>query len=76
MRQNKSVSFNMLDPYEVGLFEQAEKINHLSGKKQNFSSYVKRLIANDLTGVYRMPAANEVEEIQTDETKEAMTSFL
>lgn len=78
MRQNKSISFNMLDPYDVGLLEHAERINPLSGKKQNFSSYVKRLIADDISGVNRIaPQSYQViEEIQTDETREAMSSFL
>ena len=81
MRQNKSISFNTLDPFDLGLLEHAEKINHLTGKKQNFSSYVKRLIADDMRGganrafLATMPAVDEI-QTQTHEIIEAMNSFL
>jgi hypothetical protein len=39
--KNKSVSFNVLDPYQKKLFEH-------SGQYMNFSSYVKSLIQRDM----------------------------
>lgn len=40
---NKSVSFNMLDPYQVKMKEYAEQF-------PNFSGYIKRLIQRDMEG--------------------------
>lgn len=41
--KTKGVTFNLLDPDQVKLFEHASK-------RQNFSGYVKRLIQRDLEG--------------------------
>ena len=47
-RTNKTVSFNTTDEQDLRRLEHAEQINPLSGKKQNFSKYVKKLIDEDL----------------------------
>ena len=52
-RCNKTVSFNLSDPDDLALFNHAIKINPLTGKSQNFSKYVKRLIENDIMGITR-----------------------
>ena len=43
-RKNKPVYFSKVDPRDVELLAYAEKVNPLTGKPQNFSKYVKRLI--------------------------------
>lgn len=48
MRTNKTVSFNQEDEDDVRRLEYAEQINPLSGKKQNFSKFVKRLIDDEM----------------------------
>ncbi|MFS0776276.1 hypothetical protein ABC255_09740 [Neobacillus sp. 3P2-tot-E-2] len=40
---NKTVSFNVLDPYQVKMKEHAEQF-------PNFSGYIKRLIQRDMEG--------------------------
>lgn len=40
---NKSVSFNILDPFQLQMKEYTEKY-------PNFSSYIKRLIQRDMEG--------------------------
>lgn len=40
---NKSVSFNVLDPFQLQMMEYIEKY-------PNFSSYIKRLIQRDMEG--------------------------
>ncbi|PZX07881.1 hypothetical protein C7437_1011003 [Psychrobacillus insolitus] len=47
-RTNKSVSFNDEDELDVELLNHAERPNRLTGKKRNFSKYVKRLIDEDI----------------------------
>lgn len=47
-RKNNSVSFNLLDDFELKLLEHAEKVNSRTNKKRNFSRYVKRLIEEDM----------------------------
>lgn len=47
-RVNKSVSFNTEDELDAKLLVQAERPNSITGKKQNFSKYVKRLIEEDI----------------------------
>ncbi len=47
-RKNKSVSFNEEDPEDIVLLEHAEEINPRTGKPQNFSKYVKRLIREEI----------------------------
>lgn len=56
-RKNNSVSFNLLDPEEVEWLEHAEQVNPLTGRKRNFSKYVKRLIRDDFERNKR-PASN------------------
>ncbi|WP_274307010.1 hypothetical protein [Solibacillus daqui] len=85
-RKNKAVSFNTGDPHELALVEHAERVNPLTGKPQNFSKYVKRLIEEDMkkeqsgnhpTGytIIDSPKFNEDEDY-TLEVKSAMNSFL
>ncbi|QGG51629.1 hypothetical protein [Lysinibacillus pakistanensis] len=82
-RKNKPVSFNINDELELALLKHAEQINPLTGKPQNFSKYVKRLIEKDMkqgpNSEIRIdrndPILHEDEEY-TIETKEAMNSFL
>ena len=78
MRCNKTVSFNLSDPDDLELFNHAIKINPLTGKSQNFSKYVKRLIDNDIRGVSKYITTSIVEGKTTvnEEVKNAMTSFL
>lgn len=80
-RKNKPVYFSKDDPVELEMLKYVEKINPLTGRPQNFSKYIKRLISQDLNrekyGV--QPVANVpviVQEEITDETKMAMSSFL
>lgn len=47
-RKNNSVSFNLLDDFELQLLTHAEKVNPRTNKKRNFSKYVKRLIEEDM----------------------------
>jgi hypothetical protein len=47
-RKNRTVYFSKIDPEEVLLLDHAEKINTLTGRKRNFSKYIKKLIADDL----------------------------
>jgi hypothetical protein len=42
-RKVKSVSFNINDPFEIEMFEYANKF-------PNFSSFIKRLIQNAMNG--------------------------
>ena len=86
-RKNKPVYFSKIDPHDVVLLEHAEKINPLTGKPQNFSKYVKRLIDEDMIRqqqggnnpngmtVIDSPKFDE-EENYTLEVKSAMNSFL
>ena len=78
MRCNKTVSFNLSDPDDLELFNHALKINDLTGKPQNFSKYVKRLIDNDVKGVSKYITTSIVEGKTTvnEEVKNAMSSFL
>ena len=75
MRCNKTISFNLNDPHDLELFNHAIKINPLTGKPQNFSKYVKRLIENDIRG-YITPSIVEGKTTVNEEVKNAMTSFL
>lgn len=87
-RSIKPVSFNLLDPEEKELHEHAEKINPLTGNKQNFSKYVRALIKEDLqkgkqggnnhtsaTKIIDSPKFDD-EDDYTIEVKNAMNSFL
>lgn len=76
-RKNKTISFNLDDPHELELFEHAEKINPLTGKQQNFSKYVKRLIEDDIRKKTQSNIifTNNHEE-DTSEIQDAMSSFL
>ena len=78
MRCNKTISFNLSDQDDLALFNHAIKINPLTGKPQNFSKYVKRLIDNDMKGkgVYVHQSIVEGKTIVNEEIKNAMTSFL
>ena len=86
-RKNKPVYFSKLDPHDLALLDHAEKINPLTGKPQNFSKYVKRLIEedmkreqqggnNNLGGYTVIDIENEEDEDYTIEVKNAMNSFL
>ena len=86
-RKNKPVYFSKIDPLDVTLLEHAEKINPLTGKPQNFSKYVKRLIEDDMKReqhggnhhngftIIDSPKIDEDEEYTLD-VKDAMSSFL
>lgn len=87
-RAIKPVSFNLLDPEEKELLDHAEKINPLTGEKQNFSKYVRNLIKEDMRRgnqqggnnhsgftIIDSPKIDEDEEY-TLEIKSAMSSFL
>lgn len=81
MRKNKTISFNEDDVHELELLQHAEKVNPLTGKAQNFSKYVKRLIDADMRQIQSpriAQAAYEVEIVdeRENELKEAMHSFL
>lgn len=86
-RKNKTISFNAEDPHELALLKHAEKINPLTGKEQNFSKYVKRLIEEDMrreqqggntnSGSFTIiDKQNDEDEDYTIEVKNAMNSFL
>ena len=86
-RKIKPVSFNKKDPHELALLEYAERINPLTGEKQNFSKYVRRLIEedmkreqqggkNNLGGYTVIDIENDEGEDYTIEVKDAMNSFL
>ena len=85
-RMNKTVSFNTTDEQDVRRLEHAEQINPLSGKKQNFSKYVKKLIDEDIekkNGANnnevtnsKKPHVNPDKDFYTMEIKEAQGSFL
>ncbi|MBC9702367.1 MAG: hypothetical protein H9W83_07490 [Leuconostoc sp.] len=86
-RKNKPVYFSKIDPLDVTLLEHAEKINPLTGKPQNFSKYVKRLIEDDMKReqhggnhhsdftIIDSPKTDDDEDY-TLEVKDAMNSFL
>lgn len=82
-RNNKSVSFNIKDEFDIALLTHAEKINPLRGKPRNFSKYVKKLIEDDLNrskGInsnynFYESTTNEPDEYSS-EVKNAMNSFL
>lgn len=83
-RVNKSVSFNTEDELDVELLDHAERPNSITGKKQNFSKYVKRLIEEDMkkgsTGIVNIIPGTDDEPIVRKEkdayTLEAMGGFL
>ena len=90
-REIKPVSFNLLDPEEKELYEYAMQENPLTGKPQNFSKYVRRLIAedkrrkergsndnnsNNSSGLTIIDSPNDPDEDYTLEVKNAMNSFL
>lgn len=86
-RKNKPVYFSKIDPHDLALLENAEKFNPLTGKPQNFSKYVKRLIEVDMRReqqdgnthngmtIIGSPKYDEEKEY-TLEVKSAMSSFL
>ena len=79
MRCNKTVSFNVSDPDDLELFNHAIKANPLTGKTQNFSKYVKRLIENDMKQGKSMHIHQSIVEgtpTINEEVKNAMSSFL
>ena len=79
MRCNKTVSFNVSDPDDLELFNHAIKPNPLTGKAQNFSKYVKRLIDNDRKGLQNGYATQSIVEgtpTINEDVKNAMSSFL
>lgn len=55
---NRSVSFNVADPYQRKLYSHTTQFT-------NFSSYIKTLIQRDMEGVYqqnRAPITNELDD--------------
>lgn len=84
-RVNKSVSFNTEDELDVNLLDHAERPNSITGKKRNFSKYVKRLIEEDMRREEK-GVKNIVQQVMDDEpivrkekdayTLEAMGGFL
>lgn len=78
-RTTKSVSFNLLDEFDMQLLAHAEKSNSY-GKKRNFSKYVKRLIEKDMLKDSKVPVDNTNSVIVKEEvdefSKKAMNSFL
>ena len=90
-REIKPVSFNLLDPEEKELYEYATRENPLTSKPQNFSKYVRRLIAEEKRREEQGPNNNnnnssgltiidspkyDEDEDYTLEVKNAMSSFL
>lgn len=67
------VSFNLLDEYEIGLFNHANKKEH--GK---FSQYIKRLIDRDLVGNRATSVSPIISHIieEDEENVRAAGSFL
>lgn len=78
-RTTKSVSFNLVDEFDMKLLEHAEKVNSY-GKKRNFSKYVKRLIEKDMLKDSMGPVVNPESVVAKEEvdefSKKAMNSFL
>lgn len=90
-RVNKSVSFNLQDEVDTDLLKHAERENPLTGRKRNFSKYVKRLIEEDkkrenekvnvsstnnsVVIEENLPIIDKNESYSI-ETKKAMSSFL
>lgn len=83
-RVNKSVSFNTEDELDVRLLDHAERPNSITGKKQNFSKYVKRLIEEDMNkrstgGVNMLPGTDDEPIVRKEKdayTLEAMGGYL
>lgn len=77
-RKNKTISFNELDPNDLSLLNHAEQINPLTGKEQNFSKYVKRLIEEDMRKVQPgdVPELVMHEEVDFSVDDEKINSFL
>ena len=68
-RKNKSVSFRLLDAYELKMLEWAE-----SEDRGDYSKYVKRLIGRDME-------SHGIQQVQTHHVKEVavkndFTSFI
>lgn len=78
-RTTKSVSFNLVDEFDIKLLAHAEKVNSY-GKKRNFSKYVKRLIEKDMlkesNGRVEENISEHNQEYQDEDSKNAMNSFL
>ena len=78
-RTTKSVSFNLVDEFDMKLLAHAEKLNSY-GKKRNFSKYVKRLIEKDMLKGSNGPVEDNLivpsQEYQDEDSKNAMNSFL
>lgn len=78
-RTTKSVSFNLVDEFDMKLLAHAEKLNSY-GKKRNFSKYVKRLIEKDMLKESNGPVEDKksepIQEYQDEDSKNAMNSFL
>ncbi|MEK3975486.1 hypothetical protein [Psychrobacillus sp. FSL K6-1267] len=78
-RTTKSVSFNLVDEFDMKLLGHAEKLNSY-GKKRNFSKYVKRLIEKDMLKESNGPVEDKIsepiQEYQDEDSKNAMNSFL
>ncbi len=71
-RKNKSVSFRLVDAYEIKLLAWAE-----SDENGDYSKYVKRLIARDMEGNGRPPASPvSVEMPIVDAVQNDFSSFI
>lgn len=47
-QKRKPVYFSLQDEFDLELLAHAEKVSPLTNKPQNFSKYVRRLIAEDM----------------------------
>ena len=88
-RKTKPVYFSKLEQFDLELLEHAEKLDPVTGKKRNFSKYVRRLIEEDMKRKKNQnkpsPSGYIIEEnlpildkneSYAIETKKAMSSFL
>lgn len=66
--KNKSVSFNVLDPYQKKLHDHCEQY-------MNFSSYIKGLIQRDMEGESKT-TVKEIEEIKEPENEDFMSDLI
>lgn len=78
-RTTKSISFNLVDEFDMQLLAHAEKVNSY-GKKRNFSKYVKRLIERDMLNASLGRAEDKIvqsnQAYKDEDSKKAMDSFL
>ena len=89
-QEKQKRKLNEEDPEDIELLEHAEEINPRTGKPQNFSKYVKRLIREEIqrkkfqqqggnnnnSDLTIIDVPNDDDETYTLEVKNAMSSFL